>query len=87
LAVDSVVSSLPWPGRLLEGHSDAQYGERTRLAHAVHRFAMFTRAQAQAIAAYLRFRCEVEPEGTPPMIEQALNNYWLRRAEARPVNP
>jgi Family of unknown function (DUF6714) len=59
----------------------ARYGERTWSDVAHHKFSMFTRAQAKAIVAYLRFRWqkEVLPE-TRKEIEETLRNYWLERA-------
>jgi hypothetical protein len=38
----------------------ARYGDRTWFDVARYKFAMFTRAQAMAIVAYLRFRCQKE---------------------------
>lgn len=58
-----------------------RYGERTWFDEAGHRFSMFTRAQAEAIVAYLRFKqAGEELESQRQEIEQALQNYWLERA-------
>lgn len=58
-----------------------RYGERTWSDVARHKFAMFTRSQAAAIAAYLQWRCETEDvPGVSEPVEQALRNYWLPRA-------
>ncbi|MEM7204518.1 MAG: DUF6714 family protein [Planctomycetota bacterium] len=56
-----------------------RYGERTWFDVATHKFAMFTREQAQAVAAYLQFVHEREPDES---ITQALTSYWSGRAGA-----
>jgi hypothetical protein len=67
-----------------------RYGERTWFDEARYRFAVFTRPEAAAIAAYLRWRCqseEVGPDGRE-RIEQALRSYWLERGgETRANEP
>jgi hypothetical protein len=55
-----------------------RYGERTWFDEAIHKFAMFTRPQAAAIVAYLRFISERD-EYEQPVIDEALRNYWLSR--------
>jgi Family of unknown function (DUF6714) len=59
----------------------ARYGDRTWFDVARYKFAMFTRDQARAIFAYLRFgwQKEVCPESRKE-ISEALRNYWLERA-------
>ncbi len=56
--------------------------ERTWFEHARHKFAMFSREQAKAIVAYLRYKCESTDllESDIKSIEQALCRYWLERA-------
>jgi len=44
-----------------------------------HRFAIFDRAQAAAIVAYLEFKRETD-EFERAAIDQALENYWRHRA-------
>jgi hypothetical protein len=61
-----------------------RYGDRTWFDEARYRFSVFSRQQAAAIVAYLRFRAsrdELEREG----IEQALASFWIGRTakEAR----
>ena len=56
-----------------------RYGERTWFEAASHKLAVFDKAQAAAIVAYLEFKREAdwfERES----IDQALGNYWRRRA-------
>jgi hypothetical protein len=56
-----------------------RYGERTWFDHARHKFAMFNKAEAAAIVAYLRWKRDAdEMEGT--RIDEALANYWHERA-------
>ncbi len=53
------------------------YGGGTLGDHARAEFERFTRAQVQAIVAYLWWK--LENEGYNPTIEQALEHYWLER--------
>jgi len=64
-----------------------RFGERTWSDECRHKFAIFTRAEAAAIAAYLHFRweCEELPEARD-RIAQALRNYWTPRSATVP-NP
>jgi hypothetical protein len=59
-----------------------RYGERTWFESSRHKFAVFDRAQAAAIVAYLEFKRESD-EFARPMIDQALENYWRDRAAER----
>lgn len=64
---------------LRERVNPQRYGERTWFEDARHKMAVFNRAQASAIVAYLRHErtvCEHRAEE----IDQALTNYWLLRA-------
>jgi hypothetical protein len=42
------------------------------------KFAMFSPSQAAAIVTYLEYKA-IQDEFQRPMIEQALQNYWLQR--------
>lgn len=55
-----------------------RYGERTWFDVARYKYAVFDRAQAAAIVAYLRSVREVS-EFRSNLIDQALANYWLQR--------
>lgn len=55
-----------------------RYGDRTWLVEKQHKFAMFSPSQAAAIVAYLKYKA-TQDEFQRPMIEQALQNYWLQR--------
>jgi hypothetical protein len=56
-----------------------RYGERTWFEHARHKFAMLTREEAAAIAAYLSWKRD-EDEFERQSIDDALTNYWHDRA-------
>jgi hypothetical protein len=56
-----------------------RYGERTWFDHARHKFAMFNKAEAAAIAAYLRWKRETD-EMSRTRIDEALASYWNDRA-------
>lgn len=60
-----------------------RYGSRTLRDVAVYRNSMFSPAQAVAIVEYLKSKLAAEgPDGfDAPAIRQALDNYWLARAE------
>ena len=50
------------------------------------RLSIFTREEAQAIVAYLRYRRDSDPYGIDKkQIEAALNLYWLERTENAPT--
>ncbi len=51
-------------------------GERARAC-----FAEFSAMQVSAVVAYLQWKLD-EQEGSDMLIEQALQNYWLKRADA-----
>lgn len=57
------------------------YGQRTWGQHARQRFAGFTRAEAEAVVAYLRLKA-AENVFREPVITKALRNFWLARCEA-----
>lgn len=56
-----------------------RYGERTWFEDASHKLAVFDKAQAAAIVAYLDFKREAD-EFERETIDQALANFWRRRA-------
>jgi len=76
---------------LVAGYEDKKlarfYGGGTLGAHARCEFALFSAAQVSAIVAYLWWK--LEQRGYDPLIEQALENYWLEREAllTRPVRP
>jgi len=57
-----------------------RYGERTWRDHAAHRCSVFSAAQADAIATYLEFKSANAPACEKNIIDQALADYWLKRA-------
>ncbi|HEU4697902.1 MAG TPA: DUF6714 family protein [Gemmatimonadales bacterium] len=58
-----------------------RYGARSWADYARFRFSVFTRAEVEAIVAYLRVKAAQDPELTGPRIAQALARYWLPRLE------
>ncbi|MBX3180414.1 MAG: hypothetical protein KF886_23950 [Candidatus Hydrogenedentes bacterium] len=58
-----------------------RYGERTCFEASSHRLAVFDKAQSAAIVAYLEFMREAD-EFERESIDQALANFWRRRAAA-----
>lgn len=56
-----------------------RYGERTWFDEKAHKFAVFDREQVRAIVSYLKFKRETD-EFKRDAIDQALANYWSRRA-------
>lgn len=56
-----------------------RYGERTWFDEKGHKFAVFDRAQVRAIVSYLKFKRETAGVKCDA-IDQALANYWSRRA-------
>jgi hypothetical protein len=61
-----------------------RYGARTWRDHAQFKFAMFSREECAAVAAYLQYRRE-HGDLTPietAAIDEALASYWLKRAFA-----
>ena len=63
-----------------------RYGERTWFEAARHRLAVFDKAQAMAIVAYLEFKREAD-ELARASIDQALANYWRRRSVGADAEP
>lgn len=58
-----------------------RYGERTWWDAAQERFGRFTRDQAAAVAAYLRFKARSDSWGVRgPDVAEALRNYWSGKA-------
>lgn len=55
-----------------------RYGDLTWLTEKQRKFAMFSPSQAAAIVTYLEYKA-IQDEFQRPMIEQALQNYWLQR--------
>ncbi len=55
------------------------YGERTWMDESQDRFSGFTKTEAAAIVAYLKFKRE-SSEFDQESIDQALHNYWHSRA-------
>ncbi len=62
-----------------------RYGDLTWLTEKQGKFAMFSPPQAAAIVAYLEYKA-IHDEFQRPMIEQALQNYWLQRSSV-PLEP
>lgn len=58
----------------------AMHGGGTLGAHARNEFARFSPAQVAAIVAYLWWKLDTGPYN--PLVEQALENYWLERDAA-----
>jgi hypothetical protein len=56
-----------------------RYGQRTWFDYARYKFAIFDRAEAAAIVAYLTLKRESD-EFARDTIDQALKNYWNERA-------
>jgi hypothetical protein len=56
-----------------------RYGERTWFEAAQHQFAVFNREQGAVIVAYLRYKRQMN-QLDRERIDQALANFWLRRA-------
>jgi hypothetical protein len=62
-----------------------RYGAMTVGDHARHRLSVFTREEAQAIAAYLRYKRERDPGGfDAPRVDAALAEFWSDRAQNAP---
>ena len=61
-----------------------RYGAMTSHDHARFRLSVFTREEAIAIVAYLRYRREVE-EIDATLIDAALDAYWLERTRTAPT--
>jgi hypothetical protein len=62
-----------------------RYGAMTFADYARYRLSVFTREEATAIVAYLNYTRETDTHGTnTPRIVEALNAFWLDRAEHAP---
>ncbi len=63
-----------------------RYGATTFYDYARHRLSVFTRDEASAIVAYLRFKRDLAPAGVPDraMIDAALKTFWLERERTAP---
>lgn len=62
-----------------------RYGATTFFDYARWRLSVFTREEAQAIVAYLRYKRDVDPHNIQrDQIEAALELYWLERIKAAP---
>ncbi|GIK42243.1 MAG: hypothetical protein BroJett011_60760 [Chloroflexota bacterium] len=63
-----------------------RYGAMTFYDYARSRLSIFTREEAQAIVAYLKYKSEADPYHLhQAAIEAALNLYWLERAAQAPA--
>ena len=63
-----------------------RYGAMTSYDYARHRLSVFTKEEAQAIVAYLRYKRDADPHMLDKdKIDAALNLYWLDRAANAPV--
>ena len=63
-----------------------RYGERTWFHQTSCKFAMFTKKEAAAIVAYLRFKAESDSFDRD-LIEQSLRNYWIQQMGETGVAP
>jgi hypothetical protein len=64
----------------------SRYGAMTWYDHARHRLSVFTREEAKAIAAYLRYKRNSDSsDGDKEGIDGALNSYWIERASNAPA--
>lgn len=62
-----------------------RYGAMTSFDYARYRLSIFTREEASAIVAYLRFKQEHDDEGfDQPRIQSALDLFWLDREKNAP---
>lgn len=62
-----------------------RYGAMTFADYARYRLSVFTREEARAIVAYLNYSREIDTQGiNTPQIVEALNAFWLDRAEHAP---
>jgi hypothetical protein len=70
---------------MTERVSPKRYGERRWFDEARHKYSMFNLRQCEAIVAYLYFKMEHRDtmDFEREQIRQALDNYWLARAEGR----
>jgi hypothetical protein len=62
-----------------------RYGAMTPYDHARYRLSVFTREEAGAIAAYLKFKRDSDPDVIDAdAIDAALDSFWLKRARTAP---
>jgi len=62
-----------------------RYGAITSYDHARWRLSVFTREEADAIVAYLRFKRDSDPDVIDKAaIDAALESFWLERARTAP---
>ncbi len=63
-----------------------RYGATTFYDYARYRLSVFTREEASAIVAYLRFKRDLAPDVVPDraMIDAALETFWLERERTAP---
>ena len=62
-----------------------RYGAMTSYDYAQYRLSVFTKEEAQAIVAYLKYRRDADPHNVDKgAIEAALTVYWLERAANAP---
>ena len=62
-----------------------RYGAMTFCDYARYRLSVFTKEEAKAIVAYLKYRRDTEIHGIDrDQIDAALNSFWLDRAEHAP---
>jgi hypothetical protein len=63
-----------------------RYGAMTFADYARYRLSVFTREEARAIVAYLNYTREIDIHGiNTPQVVEALNVFWLDRAERAPA--
>lgn len=63
-----------------------RYGAMTWGDHARFRLSIFPREEAQAIVAYLEYKGDADQSGLEqPVVETALQKYWLARASHAPL--
>ncbi|MES0361933.1 MAG: hypothetical protein ABUK20_13515 [Anaerolineales bacterium] len=62
-----------------------RYGGMTFYDYARYRLSIFTREEARAIVAYLKYKMDRDPEDlNNEEINEALNSFWLERTEIAP---
>lgn len=64
-----------------------RYGATTFYDYARYRLSVFTREEASAIVAYLRFKRDLDPDAVLPdraVIDAALGSFWLEREQTAP---
>jgi hypothetical protein len=62
-----------------------RYGAMTPYDHARYRLSVFTREEAGAIVAYLKFKRDSDPDVIDAdAIDAALDSFWLERARTAP---